>query len=363
MADHISIYVTASQPINPSFLHQITDDFETIEIAQTPVGFKVGWSRGWSITINVMSPKVLPGHINGLMVYAHRLGATTDQLERLQQTKQVFGLVIEPGFESHGFTRSIVLGIARQLEGVFFAAQSIYDQNNRMILGLPGMPPIFFPDFAPDTPLSLARKQRSIEILQRQHIPYIDHLPVIIDEENVKLRPTEEIALRAMALCLIAGLAMGWERNNFNNIVQQYGVQTTFSPYEMAFLRDQNPDEQHTINLVWRIEAYTALLWSLGLIDTLPPVDRPVDVPSVTAIMQGRSRNDFIAQAKRRPANQILDALDLHYRYAWALQENRLQHRPPPDGLEPGVIFERCHALLWVILDHDLDWDQVQVHT
>ena len=42
------------------------------------------------------------------------------------------------------------------------------------------------------------RKQQSIALLKEQGVPYIEHLPVIENADEVRLRSAEEIARRAI---------------------------------------------------------------------------------------------------------------------------------------------------------------------
>jgi hypothetical protein len=46
------------------------------------------------------------------------------------------------------------------------------------------------------TPAQLARKQRSIEVVKRLGLPYIEHLPVVEDEARLRARSREEIGQR-----------------------------------------------------------------------------------------------------------------------------------------------------------------------
>src|ERR1043166_7394872 len=56
------------------------------------------------------------------------------------------------------------------------------------------------------------RKARSITILKKEGVPYIDHLSVIEDSSTAKKRTKEEIAKRAIAVCLTAVKGEGIEQ-------------------------------------------------------------------------------------------------------------------------------------------------------
>lgn len=49
---------------------------------------------------------------------------------------------------------------------------------------------------------AILRKEKSIEILKKYRVPYIEHLPHIETKENIRIRTKEEIAKRAIS-CLI----------------------------------------------------------------------------------------------------------------------------------------------------------------
>jgi len=70
----------------------------------------------------------------------------------------------------------------------------------------------------------------------------------------------------------------------------------------------------------------------------------------------------LIDEGRPRPAGEILDALDLHYRLHWAVRQARLDKREPA-GLDGGVILERHHALNWLVRFEESDWDDVDTPT
>jgi predicted nucleic acid-binding protein len=58
-----------------------------------------------------------------------------------------------------------------------------------------------------ETQSALDRKSRSLEILKQRNIPFITRLPVIVSDEDVQIRPKEEVAKRAIALAIISTYA------------------------------------------------------------------------------------------------------------------------------------------------------------
>ena len=55
------------------------------------------------------------------------------------------------------------------------------------------------------------RRDRSISTLKAEKVPFIEHLPLIETEADSPRRTTEQVANRAMALCIVAVKGEGLE--------------------------------------------------------------------------------------------------------------------------------------------------------
>jgi hypothetical protein len=210
---------------------------------------------------------------------------------------------------------------------------------------------------------ALARKERSIAILKREGVPFIQHLPVIQDEATSKSRSTEEVALRAMALCFVAVKGEGLEPNAVLKLIKDYQIEGSLSPKELAFIKNPAPSEQERVQFAWRYECYSVLLWALGFVDELPRPDKICDVKKAAKLLRDLGREGFLKKAKLRPQTEILDAADLTYRYDWVAVNARLKQEKAPTGLDAGVLVERHHALNWLIGYMDQAWDDVTTDT
>lgn len=193
------------------------------------------------------------------------------------------------------------------------------------------------------------RKRKSEEILQREGVPFINHLPIIEDEETAQIRSVEEVAQRAMALNMVAVKGEGLDQERVLEIIEQYNLSNAFSPKELEFIKNETPSRQDSIKFTWRYESYWVLLWALNYIDELSRPDKICNVPRAVSIMVDRTADKFINQANLRTTGEILDATDLIYRYDWACVDARLNGKPAPAGLESGVVYERHYALNWLI--------------
>lgn len=79
--------------------------------------------------------------------------------------------------------------------------------------------------------------------------------------------------------------------------------------------------------------------------------------------MRDRSTEQFIAEASLRPLAQVLDEADLIVRYHWAAVDARINRKPCPAGVDPGVVYERHYALNWLIGYGNQAWDDVATDT
>ncbi|MCB1211197.1 MAG: DUF4272 domain-containing protein [Verrucomicrobiales bacterium] len=210
---------------------------------------------------------------------------------------------------------------------------------------------------------AVERKLRSTQRLKAEGVPVMDGLPYIEDSTEAKMRTTEEIAHRAIAVVLAALKGEGLDQAELDLLVKKYGADDFFSPEEAKFIKDPSPSQQDRINFSWRYECVWVLLWSLGYVDTLAKPEGICDVPKLASIFRDRDTAQLIKDAKLRPLSEILDQADLIYRYHWATTDARIKGQPAPANLEAGVIQERHYVLNWLIGYMDEAWDEVSTDT
>ncbi len=192
-------------------------------------------------------------------------------------------------------------------------------------------------------------------------------LPPVVDATEVALRSADEVAARAIALFACAvraeSLTSGKEIP-VDELEKRLPLAfASLSPKERAFLFASTPNQQDVVNHLWRYEALAVLAWSLGWLPELPLPSRICDVPALAKAMLERGNQDFVDSSALRPTAEILDALDMHFRFHWATTDARVKKGPPPAGLEPGVVAERHHALNWLARFEDAAWDDVDTPT
>jgi len=207
------------------------------------------------------------------------------------------------------------------------------------------------------------RKARSVAILKREGVPTIEHLPVIEDSKEAKQRTKEEIAHRAIAVCIAAVKGEGLDQPTVDSLVKKYGADKFFSPGETAFIKNPAPSREDRIKYSWRYECLWVMLWSLGSVEHLDRPEGICDVSKAVGFLKDRDTAQFIKDAKLRPLPEILDASDLIYRYHWAVVNARVKKEEAPAKLEGGVVQERHYILNWLIGYMDQDWDDISTDT
>lgn len=210
---------------------------------------------------------------------------------------------------------------------------------------------------------ALARKARSIKVLKSEKVPYIEHLPLIETEAESTRRTSKNVAMRAMALSIVAAKGHGLKQETVAKLVKEYKLASVFSPEESAFIKNASPKKHDRIQFSWRYESYWVMLWALGFIAKLDRPDSVCDVERAVSILRHNGHDGFLKKAKLRPQRDILDAADLIYRYHWAARDAHINGRDAPAGLEGGVVYERHRALNWLIGYMDQEWDEVTTDT
>ena len=269
----------------------------------------------------------------------------------------------------------VVFEVADALDAViFWEGSKMLNKKGHLVMDFEGKSGVGDLDVVVDSELldrhrpvteeGRVRKLRSEEVLKRHNLPINSTLPQIESVADAKIRTLEQVAQRALAVMLVAVKGEGLEDEIVRSVMTDYGIEPFLSPKELAFIHNPAPTQQDRINFCWRYESLATLLWALGYQAELAYPSSICDVPgSVTIIRESGGYAGFLAGAKMRSASEILDQNDLIYRLHWVVVDARLKRMPMPDGLEPGVIYERHYALNWLITYMDQAWDDVSTDT
>lgn len=248
---------------------------------------------------------------------------------------------------------------------LFLPDGSLRDPSGRLLVDHEGSDPdpeaqLPYPDDA------CRRAEATCERLSELEIPVVGSLPPVPGEGEVLLRAPDEVARRALALFAVAvrGESLGG-----GEPIPQAELRerlpagwAALSPWERAFVEEDDPPRQDVLNATWRYEALATLLWTLGALDELPFPTGLCDVPRVARTCLADPPR-LVAEARLRPTGELLDALDEHYRLHWAVRQARIDNMKPAADLEPGVVAERHYALNWLTRHEEAAWDEVETPT
>ena len=201
------------------------------------------------------------------------------------------------------------------------------------------------------------RKNRSIAILVSQGVPYIEHLPLRYETNEVIPRDKKEVIERLACSFTSIMCALSIGKGEYTEEDREYMTQDFLSAKYHA-LELRTPMEQQVIagtiseagaiNAVWKYEAVWALLWALGIVEELSLPSEICDCDLVMGTMRRfKGLDDFMANTTLRPLEEILQALDLHYRYHWAAVNARVNGSNPA-GIDEEVVMERRAGLEWL---------------
>jgi hypothetical protein len=178
------------------------------------------------------------------------------------------------------------------------------------------------------------------------------------------VRAPQEVARRAMVLAIVAARAEpdGLSEAETRQLLDQREMMAHLTPAERDFIGRDDPPIELRARFTWRYEGIVVLLWALRHLRELGVPNQICSVPEIAGLLF-RADETFVTQAKLRPVHEILDAADLIYRYDWACVDARVNNRPPPAGLDPGIVYERHYALNWLIGYRGQHWDDVSTDT
>ena len=196
------------------------------------------------------------------------------------------------------------------------------------------------------------RKDISIEILKSQGVPFIDHLPLRYETGEVAPREKDEVIARSicsfaaiMCACTIRdnGELTDEDKQGAKDFLDnRFGCIDKLTLTERRIIEGEASYDE-AVNMGWKYESLWALLWAMGLVKEL---DFPKDICDCNFVMKTFG-GDFSERVKMRGTDEILQALDLVYRYHWACVNARVNGTKSA-GLDEEVVMERRGGLEWL---------------
>ena len=167
------------------------------------------------------------------------------------------------------------------------------------------------------------RRAISNDLIRFRGIPVNPDLPILEDEDEVRVQSVRKIMERATVLAVLNQLAFDrytpeavWE------YLSQYDLLKWLTPKEHTFLA--NPTADRKENETWKIEAIWALMWALGIVEEMGFPDQqcnlnrilPTEYPFKGLEVDPRPFFEFPYQV--RSVRDVLNEADLYFRLDWA---------------------------------------------
>lgn len=220
------------------------------------------------------------------------------------------------------------------------------------------------------------RRNKNNQFIQKMGIACLESLPLLEAGADVKLKDLDTICRRAIACLLSIQLACDISdatqqetqgdytesKELFSKLLKKYKVDDALLEKEKGLFEDKFKP-QDVIDVAWTYEAYWSLVWALGLIPDIRMPDSICDCKrAITLVSSCNSYEKFKKQCRMRNVEEILDMLDLYYRYHWACEEKRINPNTEIGSLNPEVVMERRRGLEWLIAE-EKDWNDISLDT
>ena len=214
------------------------------------------------------------------------------------------------------------------------------------------------------------RRSENNQFIKEHNIACLETLPVIEDASQVRLRNIDEVCKKAIATYLTIQVAFDDEAGKdhqetldfFNEYFERYDSHNYLNDNEKKII-DGTADRQTRVNVVWNYDTVWALLWYLGCVDDFKNPNMELSVEKMTdLIISCNDYNDFKSKTNPKDIEEVLDMLDLYYRYHWATVDHRINPSIEIGPLNEEVVMERRRGLEWLISDED-DWSDISLDT
>jgi hypothetical protein len=213
----------------------------------------------------------------------------------------------------------------------------------------------------------LAIREQSVRRLRRWKLSDPGSLPLHGNDDFEWVRAPAAVADRCHAIAAALALAHRAPVQTVRGAIDEYGLEPSMGTRELELLRvlegDEDRDEaalqQLLVDIAWREEALHALLWTLRLVDDLPPDQmcpkQPVYEQLAPGLDPGKARED----QRMRPLTEIAAMLDLYYCLHWHARKAQYHGDVWDYQIAPGVVLERRRALEWLF--QDVPWEDVDL--
>ena len=149
----------------------------------------------------------------------------------------------------------------------------------------------------------------------------------------------------------------------FKKLLKKYDVEDALISKEKRIF-DGTYTSQDAIDMDWAYETFWSIFWALGFVDDISDASELCDsLQAIQLIAKNASVDDLKSKSKLRDVEEILDMLDLYYRYHWAVVNKLfIDENTNIGNLIPSNVIERRRGLEWLISSEE-DWYNISLDT
>ena len=299
MYQHATLYLTRALDVG---------EVGEVLAGQAEVGIRpdrFGELRGAGVVVvaTTMAVVEIGPHLDGLRGYVRARCAVVspDFLQRVDDVRQVLGLVIEPGFRHGDEVWRWLTALARAGAGLIFLGGAFLDDRSQPLAAPPG--------------------------LQLVTVAMADEAGAAApDAARVRRRAWALAAVAERGLIETAAADDGEARlARLRRWVDLSGIRTELTAAERALI-DAAPGAlpgRQVVDAIWRSEGLAVLAWALGAID-LPAHDEPADVAAVAAAIGLLAEPVAAAPATLRAPAELERLRRRQLAIHWRLRQHRL---------------------------------------
>ena len=252
----------------------------------------------------------------------------------------------------------------------FFAAQKgklmmvniSQEQYEQTVEYMKSYHPCILSEELPETELQKNRREKNNRIVGGKGIAFEDRAMTRWEDERITVRDTLSVCKRMMTCFLVTQIACDIGNGNYQEGLDYFapklesnGLMDCLNSKEKRIV-DGTYSMQDAIDMDWAYEDFWALCWCLGFVEDISDAGNVCDCDKAIKLMQScDSVQKLVEKSKPRSKAEILDMLDLYYRYHWAINEAKVHPETPLGDLDHSTVLERRRGLEWIVSDVE-DW-------
>jgi len=186
------------------------------------------------------------------------------------------------------------------------------------------------------------------------------HLPFVESLTDLHPKSPSKVAARATAAGYVAAFCFGAPADKVCRDLERFALWEHLSTEEQALISNPGASEQSKAFHSWLIEAIQFMAWGLNILtlDHFAPCSKTLASQFPQA---GTNPSHFIAGARLRPIEELLQEADTLCMLHWFAVEANLNGQPDERVVLPRVSFRR-HAADWGVGVGEA-WDDVSIDT